>query len=258
MLTRIMDSSLRVTPQWDLAAARSAKGTTLGNLVTKGTYIAAPATAEEMNESVRYMLASNSNTLTLQYPSMTVAKAREVMLQALAAVKSYCEQGYNSVSCTYLPTGAVTLVFSVSADGSAADYRTAALDAAIAVHDRLWNDGTLNEQMTQWEKAHVYYTWICENCTYDYSAGDDSVSHLPYGLFANGKAVCDGYTGAYNLLLKLEGIDCSTYSIGDHIWTVATLDGTEYHIDTTWGDTGPVISYTYFAMTPSLSLLYHK
>lgn len=55
-------------------------------------------------------------------------------------------------------------------------------------------------------------------------------------------------------LLKLEGIDCSTASTADHIWTVATLDGVTYHIDTTWGDQSGHTNYTYFAMTPAFSL----
>ena len=38
-------------------------------------------------------------------------------------------------------------------------------------------------------------------------------------------------------------------STEDHIWTVATLDGQEYHIDVTWGDRTGAIAYRYFAMT---------
>lgn len=131
------------------------------------------------------------------------------------------------------------------------------MNAAIAVHDQLWATGQLTANMTEWEKARVYYTWICDNCVYDYQAGDDSISHIPYGLFQNGTAVCDGYTGAYNLLLKLEGIQCTALSNSSHIWTVATLDGTPYHIDTTWGDSGSTISYAFFAMTPEQSRIYH-
>ena len=70
--------------------------------------------------------------------------------------------------------------------------------------------------------------------------------------------MCDGYTGAYNLLLKLEGIDCTALSNNSHIWTVATLDGTDYHIDTTWGDSGPAPNYDYFAMTAEESWQHHR
>ena len=107
--------------------------------------------------------------------------------------------------------------------------------------------------MTELEKAYAYYLWVCENCTYDHSAGEDSISHTAYSLFHLGTAVCDGYTGAYNLLLKLEGISCGALYNEEHIWTVAQLDGEYVHIDTTWGDTDDTLNYEYFAMTPQQS-----
>ena len=260
MLTRMVDPDLRVTPDWDLGAdAWSARGAAMGDLVSLGTYIAAPSTAAEMDESIRYMLSSNQNTLTLQYPSLSVVSARRVMEAALAAVKTYCEQCYNTVNCSFTASGTITLTFSAASAGDQIlSYRDAAMEAAIAVHDSLWEDGTITPSMTDYEKARVYFTWICDNCVYDYSAGDSSLSHIAYNLFENGTAVCDGYTGAYNLLLKLEGIDCTALSNSSHIWTVATLDGTEYHIDTTWGDSGPAPNYSYFAMTAQESWQHHS
>ena len=260
MLTRMVDPELRVTPGWDLGeGAWSAQGATMGDLVPLGTYIAAPSTQAELDESIRYMLSSNQNTLTLQYPSLSVVSARRVMEAALAAVKTYCEQCYNTVNCSFTASGAITLTFSAASAGDQIlSYRDAAMEAAIAVHDSLWEDGTITASMTDYEKARAYFTWICDNCVYDYSAGDSSLSHIAYNLFENGSAVCDGYTGAYNLLLKLEGIDCTALSNSSHIWTVATLDGTEYHIDTTWGDSGPAPNYSYFAMTPQESWQHHS
>ena len=129
--------------------------------------------------------------------------------------------------------------------------------AAIAVHDALWEQGILTPRSTQREIALAYYQWIAAHCTYDDAADNTSVSHLPYSLFRNGKAVCDGYTGAYNLLLKLEGIDCYALPNDTHIWTVAVLDGETVHIDATWGDQGAAASGQYFAMTPRQSHTLH-
>ena len=258
MLTRLADPALRVTLDWDLSYTYSAKGTTLASLVEPGTYIASPATDAEMDSAVRYMLSRGENTLTLRYPGLSAAKARQVMQQALSTVKLYCEQGYNAVSCSYSLAGDMTLTFSAAGAGDRMqEYRTAAMEAAIAVHDQLWADRQITSGMTELEKARVYYTWVCENTVYDYQAGDKSISHTPYSLFTLGTAVCDGYTGAYNLLLKLEGIDCTALSNNSHIWTVATLDGTEYHIDTTWGDSSRTINYNYFAMTEAQSRAEH-
>lgn len=259
MLTRIMDPDLRVSPQWNLNDPPAPAGSTLSALVEPGTYIASPANANDLESSIRYMLSTGSNQLTLYYPNITAAKARELLQSALTVLKQYCEQSYNSGSCTFLSQGTVTLTFaSTSAESQLPAYRDYTMAAAIAVREQLWAAGALTEDMTDMEKAYVYFNWICENCKYDYSAGDQSLSHLPYSLFKRGIAVCDGYTGAYNLLLKLEGIECTSVFTSSHIWTSAILDGTEYHIDTTWADDGNNIHYIYFAMTPEQSRLYHS
>ena len=258
MLTRLADPSLRVTLNWDLSYAYSAQGTTLASLVEPGAYILSPATADEIDSDVRYMLSRGENALTLRYVGLSAIKARDVMQQALASVKLRCEQGYNAVSCSYSLAGDMTLTFSAAGAGDRTqDHRAATMASAIAVHDQLWANRQITASMTELEKARVYYIWVCDNCVYDYKAGDDSISHTPYSLFELGTAVCDGYTGAYNLLLKLEGIDCTSLSNNSHIWTVATLDGTEYHIDTTWGDNGRAIDYSYFAMTEERSRAEH-
>lgn len=260
MLTRMVDPSLRVTPDWDIVPAWSAEGRTLASLVEPGTYIAAPTTRSQLDQSIRYMLSSGENVLTLRYPGgLSASSARSVMEAALSVVKTYCEQCYNAVSCTYTPAGDITLTFSAASAGSDIDfYRTETMAAAISIHDLLWGQGAITADMTELEKARVYYTWICENCTYDYNADESSLSHIAYRLFIDSTAVCDGYTGAYNLLLKLEGIDCTTQANDEHIWTVATLDGTQVHIDTTWGDSGAFINYKYFAMTPDQSWKLHS
>jgi len=253
----MLDPALRVQPQWDLSSLYSAAGTTLADLVEPGTYISSPATAEELESAIRYMLAQGDDQIAFFYPSLSEAEARQLMDQSLSVIKAHCEQGYNEVRCVR-GAGILTLSFTAAGAGRRSqEYRAATMAAAIAVHDQLWKDGTLRPDMTELEKARVYFDWVCNNCAYDYQAGDSSLSHIPYNLFVNHIAVCDGYTGAYNLFLKLEGIDCATVIGGDHIWTVATLDGVQYHIDTTWGDSGAAVDYNYFAMTPEQSRSVH-
>lgn len=260
MLTRVVDPSLRVTLDWrTTSGGTSAQGTTLADLVPEGYYVPAPYREQDLEACVQYMLSSNSDFLELSYPDgLSSAQAEQIMNAALRMVKSYCEQGYNSVSCNYNRAGYMALRFSaVGQEGHMAEYRDYSIAAATEVHDRLWKEGLLTSNMTEYEKARVYYTWICDNCTYDYSARSGSISHTPYSLFANGTAVCDGYTGAYNMLLKLEGISCSALANDSHIWTVATLDGHEVHIDTTWGDSGSLVDYSCFAMTERESYRMH-
>ena len=258
MLTRIVDPALRLTPSWDLSDLYSAEGAAYEDLVTAGTYTPAPETAAEFDQAVRYMLSRGENTLTLKYSQgLTAATAQETLNSALLAVKRYCEQGYNSASCSYSAAGTMLVQFSSIAEGKTEEYRARALDAAVAVHDALWEQGVITPRSTQREIAWAYYQWIAAHCAYDESETTASVSHLPYSLFQNGIAVCDGYTGAYNLLLKLEGIDCYALPNAAHIWTVAVLDGEAVHIDATWGDQGTAAAAQYFAMTPQQSYALH-
>lgn len=261
MLTRMLDPTLRVTPDWDMTAAFHAAGTAWSDLGTTAAYIAAPYTDAEIRQDIAYMLTAASNRLELRYGAqLSVPQVRQIMDTALAAVKESCEQCYNAVSCSYGSGGSVTLTFTAAARTAeeTAAYRDYALSAAIAVHDALWDSGQLTWDMNDYQKARVYYDWVCSNCVYDSDAGDQSLSHIAYALFHDGIAVCDGYTGAYNLLLKLEGIPCLALSNTEHIWTVAELDGVSCHIDTTWGDSsGRGTDYTYFAMTPARSWSCH-
>lgn len=255
MLTRMVDPSLRLAPTWYVAAGR-----TLASLVPDAKPVRSPDTQKEMDACVRHMLASGSNVLRLNYPALSVVTSRNMMILALSTVKTYCEQSYNTVSCTFTNQGSLTLTFSSTAvEGERLKAcRQDAMNAAIAVHDRFWKDGTITSTMSDREKAKVYFDWICNNTVYDDQAADNSISHLPYGLFFEGKAVCDGYTGAYNLLLKLEGISCTALSNNTHIWTVAVLDGDEVHIDTTWGDQASGPDARFFAMTPAESQQHHS
>ena len=157
-------------------------------------------------------------------------------------------------------SGKVLLTFSSTAcDGAQLKkYREETLARAILVHDALWESGYLTGDMTQYELARAYYVWLCNNCVYDEgTVSSSSLSHLAYSALVDGVAVCDGYTGAYDLLLRLEGIECTALMNTDHIWTVAELDGKTYHIDTTWGDQGTRVDMSFFGMTEAQSRAKH-
>ncbi len=257
MITRLVDSDLRIILDWENSLSYSKEGATLEGLVTStGSFHSAPSPddSKAVDDNLRYMLSRGQRQMSLNYGknTLTAAMAQQLLAAFLDGVRSYAEQGYNEVRCSYsIRTGAMSLTFSSSLCGEDQidHYRQAALEAAIQVHDRLWKEGSLTASLTETEKAKVYYAWLCGHCRYDYHSSADSLSHSGYGALVNGLAVCDGYTAAYNLLLKLEGISCTTASTADHIWTVATLDGVTCHIDPTWGDQASGVDYQYFAMS---------
>lgn len=255
MVARLAYEERRLTLDWEILPAYSRKGTSMGDLVhSDGTFYEAPALddAEKIDADVRYMLSRGQRELTLNYPANTLTNAdiSRLLSVFLDAVRQYVEQTYNYISVSFsLRTGYVQLTFSSSLyDESQTEfYREETMEYAVAVHDWMWETGQVTADMTEYDKARVYFAWICESCRYDHTYAD--MSHSAYRLFDEGIAVCDGYTAAYNLLLKLEGIDCGTWSAADHIWTTAELEGNTYHIDTTWGDQTYGVEYRYFAMT---------
>lgn len=262
MITRLVYSDLRITLDWDLSLAYSKAGTTLESLVTSsGAFHTAPDPddGKAIDDNLRYMLSRGERRMTLNYGknTLTTPMAEQIMAAFLDGVRSYAEQGYNEVQCSYsVKTGSLSLTFSCSLydDRLIDTYRTATVEAAVLVHDQLWKDGRITASMSEYDKAKVYFTWLCGNCRYDYHSTESSLSHSGYSALVDGLAVCDGYTAAYNLLLKLEGISCSTASTDDHIWTVATLDGKDYHIDPTWGDQASSVDYRYFAMSGEFAM----
>ncbi len=174
-------------------------------------------------------------------------------------------------SCSVVEVGGVkTLNVAVAGleDGSCP-----ALAVAVKVHDEMWASGQIVASMTQKQKARVYYDWLVKHCEYDQEYADaNSVLGIGWDEFfqlitkdvndiemfepahfalIDGKAVCWGYTDAYNLLLRLEGIECdvAVSNAGNHEWSTAVLDGTLYHIDATWGDQHNVPADKYFCMT---------
>ena len=261
ILTRLADPALRSAPAWQL---HSAAGTTLADLVPgEPRTVLWPESREDLQDAIFRAMQQGKDSVTLRYPRFTQKDAAPLLEDALAIVRLLPEQSYNYVTCSYTlgSSARVTLTFT-ALDLSRADtqtLRSETLASAIAVHDRLWNSGTLREDMSETEKARALFDWVCANCRYDSSGvrSDRSRSHMAWGVFRRGAAVCDGYTAAYNLLLRLEGIQCQSFRNDDHMWTAAVLDGRSVHIDVTWGDQDSGPDYRCFAMTEQESYAMH-
>ena len=143
-----------------------------------------------------------------------------------------------------------------------------AVKKAEEIYARIWE--SLPNDADEKAIAKAILEYIVLNCKYDTESrdkGDTSRSTDAYACLVEGKAVCSGYTSAFNLLLKKAGITCvgcsglaysTSSSTGeDHIWTLARLDGEWYYMDVTWCDPIPDkegrVSYDYL-YTPVDSL----
>lgn len=261
MFTRLVDTELRITLPWEIY--EDPMISSLADLVkSDGTFFPAPQPTDTLaiDADIRYMLARGERTLELDYGApQSQQQVRAIMNAFLAVMRTYPEQTYNKISVSFSSTdGKITIRFSSSLydENMTPLYREGILDKARVVREQLYATGKLSSEMSEYEKARVYFEWVCGNCEYDFGCSETGLGHSAYGVFYNKLAVCDGYTAAYNLLLKLEGIECTAMDREDvdHMWTVAVLDGTRYHIDTTWGDQTGTVAEQYFAMTEEESL----
>ncbi len=253
-------------PDAGKAPGKSAAGLTMAELIG-GTPVFYPTHSLDdglaIKSNLEYMLQRGELSLTLKFPGRQDQGDRDRLMAAYQdGIRThFLEQScamYVALSSTYSGGDTeVTLTFGTYSAGGALpvqqnqQIRTETMRYATAVHDELWESGTLTAGMTQREIAQVYFNWICAHCRYDYEGlrRNENECHTALGLFRDGEAVCDGYTMAYNLLLEIEGIDCDTACTPEHIWTVATLDGTSWHIDTTWGDQEGFVDQNCFCMT---------
>ncbi len=94
---------------------------------------------------------------------------------------------------------------------------------------------------------------LCENLTYSKNDNDPLV-YTAYGALVKGKAVCEGYSRAMQLLLAQYNIK-STLVTGTadnigHMWNLVYLENAWYHLDATWNDLeNGKVSHTYFNLT---------
>lgn len=119
----------------------------------------------------------------------------------------------------------------------------------------------------QYERALLLFNFISESITYDDDAAEN-ISEYPQvstiaGALVDKKAVCGGYSKAYQYLLSKCALNAETvYGTAQtpdgeesHAWTLQYLDGNYYYTDATWGDslegksTQDCTSHIYFCMT---------
>ena len=97
-------------------------------------------------------------------------------------------------------------------------------------------------------------------CTYDTEAADNDAEKAPnaytaYGALVEGKAVCEGYAKAIQLLLQRVDIP-ATLTTGtakenneSHMWNLVTIHGQNYFLDATWNDIRDQGQHTFFNIT---------
>jgi transglutaminase/protease-like cytokinesis protein 3 len=115
---------------------------------------------------------------------------------------------------------------------------------------------------TECEREEYIHNYIINNCDYDEEAaeseGVQGNENDAYGVFVDGKAVCEGYSKAFQILCNKADIDCiqlmGIVDSDNHVWNCVKIGGDWYQIDVTWDDVDDFIddSHEYFNLTDSL------
>ena len=113
------------------------------------------------------------------------------------------------------------------------------------------------------EKVQQISEYLCENTVYD---EESELAYTCYGALVEGRAVCQGYSAAFNAICQEAGIRSYAVSgttylssgrTGDHVWNIVKLeDGNWYELDLT--STDAYDSKSYYCIPSSQMAKYHK
>ena len=116
------------------------------------------------------------------------------------------------------------------------------------------------QQPQPYDKIRTAHDLLVRQTHYD--QGQGSGAHSAYAALVERSAVCDGYAGAFQLILDCLGIPCISIS-GEvnadgerqpHMWNAVQLEGSWYGVDVTWDDPvvpdgeWDVLRHTYFLL----------
>ncbi len=172
---------------------------------------------------------------------------------------TYSYEGYRLDGTDYYDTFYLTFVMDAATRREAAEKLETAVGAFLAsvpkgadeyatelhLHDKLIN--------------HVEYDRTAADT--DAAGAMHATAFSAYGALVEGRAVCEGYSRAMQLLLHRADIPCTlvsgTADGAAHMWNVVAIDGLNYHLDPTWNDAGNRLQHTFFNLHTAAMLKTH-
>ncbi len=106
----------------------------------------------------------------------------------------------------------------------------------------------VTDGMSDYEKELALHDYIIDVSDYDRAelypglGSPDPDNSNPYGTLINGRAICSGYSGTFQLFMDMLGIECITVNGAanadreEHAWNMVRLGGEWYCVDVTWDD----------------------
>lgn len=165
-----------------------------------------------------------------------------------------------------LSGGAIPLITYVSMDYNSNDYAKLLDRADQALTKAQQIAAQVPAGWSDYQKVNYLHDYLIAHCIPNVEDKGDPLNNEAYGALIRGKAMCEGYTNAMQLLCDLLGIENTVVSynsfvntkgeeVEGHTWNVIKMDGAFYHVDLGSDDsiadigTTPCISYQYFGLT---------
>ncbi len=158
---------------------------------------------------------------------------------------------------------AALLMFSSSADVSPS-FLVKRSEKAVMEEELMDAVSDITSQVTATDPFEIelqLHDLLCERVEYSTNEADPMI-YSAYGALVNGRALCEGYSKAMQLLLHQFNIPCITV-IGvaegeGHMWNQVSIGSKWYNLDVTWNDSSKdFISHEYFNLTDADIALDH-
>jgi hypothetical protein len=112
--------------------------------------------------------------------------------------------------------------------------------------------------LNPFDREEYLFRYLADHCVSDNAAAGNPGRWQPftsYGALVGGKAVCEGYSRAMQLLAGCAGILCTLVrGSGDgvgHMWNAVRIGSAWYHLDVTWSDNA-ILIYNYYNVSDSV------
>lgn len=138
-----------------------------------------------------------------------------------------------------------------------AEQRITATQQLNSAVERLLKDRPVTND--DYEMELYLHDALLSTCVYDQAATESSTKHpnaySAYGALVQGKAVCEGYAKAMQILLNSVSIPTTVvrgFSVENqmgHMWNLVKINDEYYYLDPTWNDNEPQHHYSYFNIT---------
>ena len=124
---------------------------------------------------------------------------------------------------------------------------------------------TVSSSDTKFAQSLAIHEYLVDLIEYEHDYENNSNAFNVYGALIEGKAVCQGYAHAYQMLLHMAGIESMiiTGEAGDenHAWNLVNYGSSSnpewYHVDVTWNDQEDFKTLRFFNVNDSVMSYTH-